>query len=190
MMVIPKDGEIFLYGERMVNVESAYVDIGSYSQLSLLREYMLMLMRQFNGIGIAAPQVGVFEQVLVFERQDSTVFDMVNPDITRMYGKEIVGFEACLSVPPVGNGCQVPRMEIIEVDYQSVTEPENLNTITLRGQDAVVVQHEIDHLNGTFFFDRVNATARRKVLEQYDQWKKEKQHNAKEHSRLLTACSV
>lgn len=190
MIVIPNGGEIFLYGERLVNVESAYVDTSSYSQLPGLRGYMLEMMWKNNGIGIAAPQVGVFEQVLVFDRKDGTTFDMVNPDITRMYGKEIVGFEACLSGPPFGNGCEVPRMEIVEVDYQSIDDPETVRSITLSGQDAVVAQHEIDHLNGTFFFDRVSATARRKVLEQFAKWQKENQRNAKEHPRLLTASGV
>lgn len=190
MIVIPKDGEVFLYGERMINVESAYVDTSSYTQLPALRDYMMRTMREHNGVGIAAPQVGVFEQVIVFDRRDGTTFDMVNPEITRMYGKEITGFEASLSVLPFGNGCEVPRMEIIEVDYQSVAEPETVRSITLSGKDAVIAQHEIDHLNGTFFFDRVSATARRKVLEQFSKWKKENQQNAKEHPRLLTACGV
>jgi peptide deformylase len=174
MIVVPTSGKINLYGPAMVNVVSSRVEGDDYKQLPALRDYMLKIMRRYGGIGIAAPQVGVFKQFIVFEQLNGMVMDMVNPEITRMYGKEISGVEGCLSIPPSGNGCRVPRQQYVSVEYESAVLPGFAQEIVLSEQDAVVVQHEIDHLTGTFFVDRVGSSTKRKALEEFSKWKDER----------------
>jgi peptide deformylase len=185
MITVPDTYKIWLYGSKRINVESEPVWAEDYDQLPELYEYMRKCMRLFNGMGIAAPQVGVFKQYCLVERLDGTVIEMVNPEITRMYGKEIEGFEACLSLPPGGNGCLVPRQEFISVEYGT----RNTRTPTygvFGGRDSIVAQHEIDHLTGTFFIDRASRVAKQKVLEAFENYRKVKFNYAENNSRSLS----
>jgi len=158
-----------------------------YDQLPALFKYMWTCMKVFNGVGIAAPQVGVFKQYCLIERMDGTVMELVNPDITRMYGREIEDFEACLSLPPGGNGCLVPRQEYIKVQY-ATRHSRYSQSVTLSGRDARVAQHEIDHMTGTFFIDRASKVGRRNVLDAFENYKKARNQRAEDHSRPLSAC--
>lgn len=183
MIVVPTDRRINLYGPAMVNVVSSPVDPSDYQQLPALRDYMVSMMRQFGGIGLAAPQVGVYKRFFVMEQLDGMVMDLVNPEITRMVGKEIVGIEGCLSLPPAQNGCKVPRQQTVYIEYESAVLPGFAQEIVFSERDAVVAQHEIDHLDGTFFIDRVGSIPRRLVLEKYEKWKSERNTDGKATAR-------
>lgn len=183
MIVVPTDRRINLYGPAMVNTVSSPVDSSDYKQLPALRDYMISMMRKHGGLGLAAPQIGVYKQFFVMEQRDGMVMDMVNPQITRMVGKEIVGIEGCLSLPPANNGCKVPRQQTVYIEYESAVLPGFAQEIVLSERDAVVAQHEIDHLFGTFFVDRVGSIARRLVLENYEKWKSERTTNVKAATR-------
>lgn len=183
MFEIPDKPKIVLYGPRVAHVESDPVWPEEYYLLPKLRSYMLGVMRIFNGVGLAAPQVGIFKQYAVFELVGGKAVDIVNPEITRMYGKEIVGFEACLSIPPGGNGCLVARQESIRVNYRTTDDPYHEKSGDFYGRDAVVAQHEIDHMTGTFFIDRTSIAERRRVLEEYHKYRKEKFPHAEVNPR-------
>lgn len=187
MISLPKGDGILYYGPDMVNVKSAYVDVDDEPSLPALRSHLLRVMRRNSGIGFAAPQVGVFKQVVLVETSPGNVLDLVNPVITRMLGKEVVSMEGCLSIPPKGNACRVPRMETITVEYSTVRDPKGRSLITLQGQAAAVAQHEIDHLYGTFYIDRVSTSLQRQVLEKFNQWKEE-QYASQSLARPLTAA--
>ena len=171
MIEVPSNGKILVYGPGMANVESYPVRQDEYRELAALREYMLKLMRKSNGIGLAAPQVGVFKQFMVMERADGTVMDLVNPEIVKMYGRELMNEEGCLSVPPAGNNCKVPRMEFVSVEYRTVENFGMPQEILFGQRDSAVAQHEIDHLTGTFFFDRVGRSQKSMVLSKLNDWK-------------------
>lgn len=191
MIVVPTDRKILLYGPAMVNVECEYVTREDEAALPQLREYMVSLMREWSAIGLSAPQVGVFKQFFVFEQQSGAVIDMVNPDIVTMRGKEVIGMEACLSVPPSHNQCRVARMEHITVKYGTSLEPRLARHIDLSYRDAAAAQHECDHLTGNFFFDRVSNGEKHKALESFHQWKRENNIDEKKvNSRsFATACA-
>jgi peptide deformylase len=188
MIVVPVDGKIKLYGPAMVNIVSEPVLNGDYKILPALREYMVSILQRGRGDGLAAPQVGVHKQFVIFRRANGQLIDMVNPEITQMYGRETTAFEFCVSLPPNGNGCMVPRMENVGIEYESSTLPGFTQEVILTGPDAIVAQHQIDLLTGTFYIERASGAAKRKVLEEYAKWKLERtNHVAKGNTRPLPA---
>jgi peptide deformylase len=164
---------LLLYGPDIVNVVSHPVVPSEFDELPRLLEYMTKVMRHCKGVGLSAPQVGVFKNFLIYERLDRSVFGLVNPMIERMLGKELDQEEESLSIPPVGNGCRVPRMEMVLVKASTVKNPFSIQTFKLVGSDARIVQQQLDCLTGTFFVDRVPEKRKRVVLENYRSW----QHN-------------
>jgi peptide deformylase len=126
---------------------------------------MLQTMYSNDGIGLAAPQVGINKQLLVIdiELKDETKnpLIMINPEVKNSGGDLITGEEGCLSVPEVF--LDVVRPDRVEVVYRDEDgRPKHLIT---EGLLARVIQHEMDHLNGVLFVDRVkNAIALNKEL--------------------------
>lgn len=121
---------------------------------TLIKE-MLQTMYSADGVGLAAPQVGINKQLLVIdtdpENPDNPPLVLINPKITR-YSSQTCNFdEGCLSVP--GVYLEVNRPEAVEVSYKD----ENGKPQKLQADDflARVIQHEMDHLNGVMFVDRV-----------------------------------
>lgn len=107
-----------------------------------------------NGVGIAAPQVGINKRLIVVCRLDQEGEPFVpyaNPQIDSTFGDTVVGREGCLSIPGLrGN---VPRAYGIVVSYAS---PDGLSRIseTVVDYTARIFQHEIDHLDGILYTDR------------------------------------
>ena len=152
---------------------------------------MIPMMRMNNGVGLAAPQIGVFKQYFIMETTDRKIVDFVNPDIYKMYGKEEEDFEACLSLPPTGNGCPVPRLEHISIIASTSKDPQERKETQFSKMNARVAQHEIDHLCGVFFIDRVNEKRRKAVLDLYRNWKaKQGRNHAENSARSLTPHCV
>ncbi|MBX3113431.1 MAG: peptide deformylase [Fimbriimonadaceae bacterium] len=115
-----------------------------------LAERMISIMKAANGVGIAAPQVGVSERIVVIAPERKPIV-LVNPTITEKSGTQ-VGEEGCLSIP--GLYGDVERFESVIVEaYDIKGRPIELE---MKGYPAVVVQHEIDHLDGILFIDKVN----------------------------------
>lgn len=127
-------------------------------------EEMFTVMYDNRGVGLAAPQVGLSKRVCVLDiREDGRpVYVMINPRITKREGEEIEIEEGCLSVPDVF--ADVKRAERVEVAYIDLDGEEQ--TLEAEGLLARAIQHEIDHLNGVLFIDRLKKTCRRQVEEQ------------------------
>lgn len=123
-----------------------------------------------GGVGIAAPQVGRFERIVIIDVSSKPKIEhhgrlvLINPEISAWEGF-VKGREGCMSVPDyTGN---VMRAERIVVDYQDEWgAPRRLET---SGYEARAIQHEIDHLEGVLFLDRLvsrrNDLFRRKVYQ-------------------------
>lgn len=133
-------------------------------KLQTLIDDMVETMRQAPGVGLAAPQVGVLEQVIVVEyyenekdeeREDAEnapkrLYVVVNPEITRTSTETVSGPEGCLSIP--GYLGEVERFQAITVKGQNrYGQPI---TLKLKDWTARIFQHEIDHLHGILFTDR------------------------------------
>lgn len=110
---------------------------------------MVVTMRQANGVGLAAPQVGVSERICVIEI-DGDVSYYINPEITSRSQNKILFEEGCLSLP--GKFFPIERHEGITVKYWNEKGlPKRIRT---DGLLAIVLQHEIDHLNGMLICER------------------------------------
>lgn len=124
---------------------------------------MMAAMYEEGGVGLAAPQVGIEHKLLVLNpsgsRDDrSGELVLCNPRITRKKGREF-GEEGCLSFP--GIHAEVERWVDITVAYQDLDGREC--TMTATGWLARIVQHELDHLDGVFFVDRLTAAEKLRV---------------------------
>lgn len=119
---------------------------------------MFETMMAANGVGLAAPQVGILQRLVVihvpagseYEDDPEINLTLINPEIQRAGGQEI-GAEGCLSFPDLWG--DVPRYTSITVKTHDVEG--NPLKIKARGFLARVIQHEIDHLDGVLFFDRM-----------------------------------
>ena len=120
---------------------------------------MLETMYAAPGVGLAAPQVGVAQRIVVLdidhENPGKQVYKLINPVITRAEG-EIVWEEGCLSV--VDFTAEVHRAAQVQV--VAFDEKEKEIKIEAEGLFAVALQHEIDHLDGKLFIDRISRLKR------------------------------
>lgn len=142
--------EIRKIGEDVLRKKSKTVDVFD-NKLKILIEDMLDTMYEAEGVGLAAPQVGILKKIVVIDIGDETgVHVLINPEITSKSGSQI-GDEGCLSVPGVFE--EVERPNIVTVKAQN----ENGENITLTGEGflARAICHELDHLEGTLFVDKV-----------------------------------
>jgi peptide deformylase len=126
-------------------------------KLAAFAERMLETMREANGVGLAAPQVGVLQRFFVAELpedeendQPAETYILFNPEIVKGRG-EHVGYEGCLSIP--GYVGEVARQEQITV--KGLNEKGRPVRHKLQGYLARVFQHEIDHLDGILYTDRL-----------------------------------
>lgn len=110
------------------------------------------------GIGIAAPQVGVSLRVIIVDDGEGGARALVNPRITAQGGKAVAE-EGCLSIP--GIFAPVERAEWVDVEaLDGEGQPLSFQA---RGLSARVIQHEIDHLDGLLFIDRLDKATRDRI---------------------------
>ncbi len=111
------------------------------------------------GIGLAAPQVGISLRLMVVGHDDSReARALINPVITEQ-GGSVTAEEGCLSIP--GVFAPVTRAEWVKLEAQD-TDGKPVS-ITARGLRARVFQHEMDHLDGVLFIDRLDAVTRDRI---------------------------
>lgn len=108
-----------------------------------------------NGVGLAAPQIGISKRAVIVETEDDGLFEMVNPVIFAAEGEE-EDWEGCLSVP--GTEGRVMRAAKIRVRYMD-RDGRNLE-MQAQGFLARIIQHETDHLNGILYIDRAQVINR------------------------------
>ena len=122
------------------------------SSITKLVSDMFETMHAANGVGLAAPQIAKSLRIFVAEYEDRKIA-MVNPEIIKMEGEEI-GPEGCLSIPGYV-GENIRRAEKIIVKGQ---DPKGKQIkIEAEGWFARIMQHEIDHLDGILFLDRLDS---------------------------------
>ncbi len=133
------------------------------ASLRTLAQDMVETMREANGAGLAAPQVGVPARLIVVETpQDpeepggGQLYVIVNPQVIRASQEEVEGIEGCLSVP--GYVGEVRRHQAVTV--RGLDLHGRRVRIKAQGFLARVLQHEIDHLDGVLYIDRLTAPDR------------------------------
>ena len=150
--------EILKYPEPILSKVALPVKNFDGKTLALIDD-MLETMYAAPGVGLAAPQVGVSRRIVVLdidhENPGKQVFKLINPVVTRGEG-EVVWEEGCLSV--VDYTAEVRRAAQVEV--AAFDEKEKPVRIEAEGLLAVALQHEIDHLDGKLFIDRISRLKR------------------------------
>lgn len=165
---------IYHYPEEVLKVAAKKVTAFDADLAQLVKD-MAETMYAAPGIGLAAPQVGVSQRVIVIDcapkEESPQLIAAINPEIVARAGQRCEE-EGCLSVP--GYYASVPRSEQVTVTFQNL-HGESC-TVTAEGLLAVAFQHEIDHLDGILFIDHLSPLKRgifrrkyRKIMEQQEE---------------------
>jgi peptide deformylase len=119
------------------------------------------LMNDALGVGLAAPQIGLSQRLLVYRvGHDAPLIALVNPEIEWSSGEQEEFEEGCLSIP--GVAVDVERPVHVRVRAQDEAGSERL--VEASGLEARVIQHEIDHLNGILILDRTSKDQRKEAM--------------------------
>jgi peptide deformylase len=121
---------------------------------------MSELMKDANGVGLAATQIGVLRRVFVFVPEEDTVAVLVNPEIVRQGDEAETDDEGCLSI----QGITMPVERPTSVRIEGRDEKGEEVAYDLEGTPARIVQHELDHLDGKLILSRTTPEARREAL--------------------------
>jgi len=159
-MILP----IFTYGNVVLRKQAEPIT-PDYPELNTLINNMFETMYYADGVGLAAPQIGLAIRLLIIDLEPFKDDDpelgsfkivMINPTLLEKSEEEIAGEEGCLSIPGIHE--TVMRAEKITIKYQDTDFNEHIETFY--GYKARVVQHEHDHLEGHLFTDRVTPIRR------------------------------
>lgn len=171
MSILP----ITIYGDKILREKTkpvSDVDIQTIKEIKA----MFATMRNANGIGLAANQVGLNKSIFVIDVSPVEGYEkikpivMINPKIILTSDDKIQMEEGCLSVPNLRAG--VIRPKEIKVAYQDT----DMNELTLEANElfARVIQHEFDHLQGVFFTDKISEEEKKKVKKELNKIKSRK----------------
>jgi peptide deformylase len=131
---------------------------------------MIATMLEYDGVGLAAPQVHVSERVVVFHEEAGLVDGggqpitvLVNPVIRPLTEQRSAMWEGCLSVPYLRGKVSRPN----KVSVEALDRRGRAVELTLSGFAAIVNQHECDHLDGILYIDRLDDTRQLAFIEEY-----------------------
>jgi len=194
---------ILQYGDPILRAKGKRVETID-NRIRELAQNMIETMHAANGVGLAAPQIGESLQLAVLdvsqvEDRPSTMkmngkdFDpekamplvLINPQID-LGGETEMGTEGCLSFPEITG--EIARSKSIIVRGQNLDgEPIELETT---GFLSRVVQHEVDHLNGILFIDRMSSAAKTSLSSKLKRLQKETQRGAKHGQRAVAETTL
>lgn len=125
---------------------------------------MFETMYEANGVGLAAPQVGILKQIVVIDVEDGNQYVLINPEIIETDGEQ-TGPEGCLSVP--GKSGTVTRPNHVKVKAFDT----DMQPFVLEGEEllARAICHECDHLSGELFVDKVEGEIEDVTLEEEEE---------------------
>ena len=162
---------ILAYGNPILKQISSKVDTKNDDILPLIED-MWETMYNANGVGLAAPQIGILKQIFIadfeyFQKEESFVKSeidklqkvFINPIITNEFGDDFIFSEGCLSIPDISE--EVIRKKNLTIEF--LDEKFNQNKITCSGIIARVIQHEYDHLKGILFTDRISSLKKKEL---------------------------
>jgi peptide deformylase len=136
---------------------------------------MAAVMRDALGVGLAAPQLGISQRLLVYRvGQDAPLVALVNPEIEWSGDEEEVFEEGCLSIP--GIQVDVPRKVHVRVRARDEEGEERL--VEASGLEARVIQHEIDHLDGVLMLDRTSRDQKKEAVRTMRERERERDERA------------
>jgi peptide deformylase len=167
--------QIVEYPDKLLREKSKEVEVFD-DKLHKLLDAMYPFMIETNGIGLAAIQVAHPIRALLLnipdeegEQHPEDLLEIINPKILRADG-ETVYQEGCLSVPQFYE--DVKRHDSVTLEYQDRYGEKQ--TLEAQGLLAIAIQHEIDHLEGILFIDRLSYARRKKFEKEYKKFLKER----------------
>lgn len=155
--------EVLQLGNPKLRRTARPVEDPTSREIQSLIDDLIGTMGQANGVGIAAPQVGIDWQVVIVASRPTLRYPhaphmdpiaMINPQLTDISAEQVKDWEGCLSVPGIRG--LVPRASTISVEYRDRkghAQQEIFHDFVAR-----IIQHECDHLQGYVFLDRVEST--------------------------------
>ncbi len=153
--------EVLLYPNPILKEACAQIESWDPSVDTLLCDLVDTMVAAGHSVGVAAPQIGDTRRAVVVDvshsklgkkQENHGLLQMVNPKVIEREGQTVVR-EGCMSVPDyTGN---VTRAERIVVQFQD--QEQQLQVIKADGFESIAIQHEIDHLDGYLFLDRVSS---------------------------------
>lgn len=168
--------KIFEYPEPILKKKAEKVQKVD-DELRRFLDDMLETMYSAVGVGLAAPQVGVLKRIVVIdaERDCEEGFDgapiyLINPEIIWKSDDIVISEEGCLSVP--GQKSEVERFAKIRINYLDYHGKEQ--EILAEDFLAIVIQHEMDHLDGILYIDRISRLKRGILVRKLEKERKEK----------------
>jgi len=148
--------EILVYPNPLLKKKSVPVEKVDASVREFIANLEETMRNGPGGVGIAAPQVGRLERIIIIDVSSKPKVSshgclyLINPEIVDQEGSE-VGREGCMSVPDyTGNVARATNITVKALDHAG-----NPKTYHIEGFEAVAVQHEMDHLDGLLFLDRI-----------------------------------
>ena len=156
--------KIVKYPDKVLKCKAITLEDIDASLIKVLAKDMFDTMYLNDGVGLAANQIGISKQIAVMNptgsKQDEIV--LINPEITKKRGMSKME-EGCLSLPGISS--EVKRANEVEVKFMDLEG--NYKHLKLKGLPARIVQHELDHLNGFLFVDRLNFLKRKTLLKKF-----------------------
>ena len=159
--------DIVIYPDaRLREVSKEVIEFNGVNQIL---DNMYDTMMEKGGVGLAGVQIGVMQRILIANppREDKIQYkedllEIINPIVLEEEG-EIIFQEGCLSIP--GYFEEVSRFNFIKIKFLNRFKEEKI--LTAEGYLAVIIQHEIDHLNGALFIDKLSFLKRKKFEKEY-----------------------
>lgn len=143
------------------------------NDIQMLLDDMLETMYSADGVGLAAPQLGIHKRIIVIDltpmiEEKMEPLYIINPEITWVSEEDAVFEEGCLSVPE--HYANVIRPKIVKINY--LDREGNSQSLTADGLLSTCIQHEIDHLDGILFIDHISQLKRNMILRKLLKYKK------------------
>lgn len=139
-------------------------------EIKAITQEMLSLMKEHKGVGLAANQVNILKRIVVMNcnpEEESVPYVFINPEIVSNTEEEKEYKEGCLSFPSLYVNVSRPAKTLVKwQDIDGAFQEKEFE-----GLEAVCIQHEIDHLNGINFIDRLSKTKRQMSLLKYSKTK-------------------
>lgn len=162
--------EIKKYGEAVLKEVAKEVELSEFNDdFRKFLDDMVETMYASDGIGLAAPQIGISKRIFVCDNGEGVVRKVINPVISPMTEELQEYEEGCLSVPGIFKKVERPKKIKIRYLNENAEEVEEIADKFL----AVVMQHEYDHLNGILFVEKVSPMAKRMIAKKLQMLKKE-----------------
>lgn len=155
------------YGESVLRRKAESVDVIDDQIREICRTMVEVMIRE-NGVGLAAPQIGISKRIFVIDADDE-LHVFINPELVERSDELEETREGCLSVP----GVDAPVARSI----RAVVEGLNLDgeRVRLEGEGLIAraIQHEMDHLDGQLFLDQLSTARRQSLIKEYQRLKRE-----------------